>query len=61
MSKIILSNPKSANSKHRIPNSLLLIEAVINSDYVINRAGDFVFPELLESLELFNNLVFKKK
>ena len=33
MNKIILFNPRSANSKHRIPNSILQVSASIHGKY----------------------------
>jgi len=39
MNKIVLFNPRSANSKHRIPNSILQIGASIEKDY------DYVFVD----------------
>ena len=39
MNKIILFNPRSANSKHRIPNSILQVGASIEGKY------DYVFVD----------------
>ena len=39
MNKVILFNPRSANSKHRIPNSILQVGASIDGKY------DYVFVD----------------
>ena len=43
--KIILFNPRSANSKYRIPNSILQVGASIHGIYTLSR-------EILNILEL---------
>ena len=39
MNKVILFNPRSSNSKHRIPNSILQVGASIEGKY------DYVFVD----------------
>ena len=55
MSKVILFNPRSANRKHRIPNSILQVGASIHGkhEYVSRQDMEKSVQVLIELVQIF--------